>query len=383
MAIRVRGVCLLLSVLLGALVSACSKQPSPYQWPLPAGFPKPEVPADNPMTLEKIELGRYLFYDRGFSGNGQQSCASCHQQAHAFAEPRQVSVGSTGQLHRRNALALVNVAYNKTLTWAHPTLTRIEDQLLLPMLGDNPIELGIAGHENAVLERLRQGPYPTLFAAAFGDSQPSLNNATQALAAFVRSLISLNSPFDRYAYAADDTALTAEQLRGMNLFFSERFECHHCHGGFNFTQSTSHEKQPLDRKPFHNTGLYYTARPALDVSLGYPQRDRGLAELTGVSSDDGRFRAPTLRNIALTAPYMHDGSVATLDDVLEIYRRGGRQTSAGQDAGDGALHPARSNFVKGIEMTDEEKQALLAFLQSLTDRSFVENPALSNPWPKQ
>jgi len=372
--------------LLGVLVmcvAACTPQPTPYVWPLPEGFPKPEVPTDNPMTLEKIELGRYLFYDRGFSGNGAQSCASCHQQAHAFAEPSAVSTGSTGQLHRRNALALVNVAYNKTLTWAHPKLTQIEDQLLIPMLGDNPIELGIAGHEQQVLAHLQQGPYPDLFESAFAEREPTLAKATQALAAFVRSLISLNSPFDRYAYAGDDSALTAEQIRGMNLFFSERFECHHCHGGFNFTQSTSHEKQPLDRKPFHNNGLYYTQRPALaqEILWGYPQRDRGLAELTGIASDDGRFRAPTLRNIELTAPYMHDGSVATLDEVLEIYRRGGRQIAQGVDAGDGALHPARSNFVKGIDMTDEEKQALLAFLRSLTDRSFVENPQLSDPWP--
>lgn len=372
-----------LCLMVVAWLSACTPEPTPYVWPLLEGFPKPEVPADNPMTREKIELGRYLFYDRGFSGNGQQSCASCHQQAHAFAEPKPVSVGSTGQLHRRNALALVNVAYNKTLTWAHPKLTQIEDQLLIPMLGDNPIELGIAGHEAAVLTHLQQGPYPALFADAFGRSEPSLQQATQALAAFVRSLISLNSPFDRYAYAGQDQALTAQQISGMNLFFSERFECHHCHGGFNFTQSTSHEKQPLDRKPFHNTGLYYTQRPALDASLqwGYPQRDRGVAELTGLASDDGRYRAPTLRNIELSGPYMHDGSVATLDEVLEIYRRGGRQIAQGADAGDGALHPARSNFVKGIDMTDEEKQALLAFLHSLTDQSFVENPAFSDPWP--
>lgn len=368
-------------VVCGWLLCGCSKAPTPYQWPLPADFPKPEVPADNPMTVEKIELGRYLFYDRGFSGNGQQSCASCHQQAYAFAEPRQVSIGSTGQAHRRNALALVNVAYNKTLTWAHPTLQHIEDQLLLPMLGDNPVELGIAGHESQVLSRLTRGPYPALFEAAFADETPSLTKATQALATFVRSLISLNSAFDRYAYAGDDSALTAEQLRGMNLFFSERFECHHCHGGFNFTQSTSHEKQPLDRKPFHNTGLYFTHRPALaSAELGYPQRDRGLAEVTAAAGDDGRFRAPTLRNIALTAPYMHDGSVASLAEVLEIYRRGGRLITEGPDAGDGALHPSRSNFVKGIDMTDEEKQALLAFLQSLTDQQFVENPALSDPW---
>lgn len=375
--------------LLGGLfcgLLGCEPTQTAYRWPLPDGFPRPEVPAENPMTAAKVELGRHLFYDVRLSANQQQSCSSCHQQAQAFAEPKVVSIGSTGEAHRRNALALVNVAYNRTLTWAHPQLQQIEQQLLLPMLGDNPVELGMAGQQATILARLKTPPYPALFDAAFGSPEPDMTAINLALASFVRRLISLQSPFDQYAYQHDDSALTAAQIRGMDLFFSERFECHHCHGGFNFTQSTSHEKQPLDRRPFHNTGLYYTQRAGLSqgkamADLGYPQVDRGLAELSGRAEDDGRFRAPTLRNIAVTAPYMHDGSVATLSEVIDLYRAGGRVITDGPSVGDGRQHPSRSPFVKGIAMTDAEKQDLLAFLQSLTDPHFLTDPALANPWP--
>ena len=369
-----------LQLLILLSLSACTPAETPYVWPTPADFPKPTVPADNPMSVAKVELGRHLFYDKQLSANQQQSCSSCHQQAYAFAEPKTVSVGSTGQQHRRNALALVNIAYNKTLTWAHDGLTEIEQQQLIPMFGDNPVELGISGHETEILARLNKAPYPALFQAAFGDETASFQLVNQALASFVRRLISLQSPFDRYAYQNDDNALTTQQLQGMELFFSERLECHHCHGGFNFTQSTSHEKQPLDRRPFHNTGLYFAKREQY-AALGYPDKDRGLAEVSFNPADDGRFRAPTLRNIQLTAPYMHDGSIQTLSQVLEFYLAGGRQIANGPHAGDGRLHPQKSPFIKQIDLTDEEKAAVLAFLASLTDPVFVSDQNLANPWP--
>lgn len=348
----------------------------PYQWQLPPHFPQPILPSDNPMSAAKVSLGRFLFYDRQLSGNGQQSCADCHQQQFAFAEPLTVSMGSTGQAHHRNASALVNIAYNKTLTWSHPSLTAIEQQVLLPMFGERPVEMGITGHEAQVLARLQREPYPRLFRAAFGDAQINWLKVTQALASFVRSLTSFNSPFDRYAYYGDDAALTEQQLKGMQLFFSERLECHHCHGGFNFTQSTSHQQLAIDRHAFHNTGLYFQAQPRFNAT-GYPENDRGLAELTLDRADDGKFRAPTLRNIGYSAPYMHDGSIATLSDVIDFYAAGGRVTAQG----DGRLHSNKSAFVKGFSLTDQEKAALLAFLQSLDDPEFVANPLFADPWP--
>ena len=161
----------------------------------------------------------------------------------------------------------------------------------------------------------------------------------------------------------------------MNLFFSERLECHHCHGGFNFTQSTSHEQQLIDRRPFHNTGLYYVETSKGE--FGYPNKDIGLAEISTLAIDNGRFRAPTLRNISHSAPYMHDGSVTTLDEVIDIYAAGGRNIDGGKYKGDGRKNPIKSQFIKGFTLTAEEKKDLLAFLDTLTDETFLTSPALS------
>ncbi|WP_213996633.1 MbnH family di-heme enzyme [Arsukibacterium sp.] len=378
---RIYQLAVAISVLLGII--SCNKTTAPdpvWQWSLPPDMPQPRVPSENPMTAAKVELGRYLFYDTGLSANGKQSCASCHQQQFAFAEPRALSVGSTGQQHRRNALALVNVAYNNTLTWAHDGLTDIEQQLLIPIFSEDPIELGISGKEAEILQRLHRQPYPQLFRQAFGETAPDMQHVVLALASFVRSLLSFQSDFDRYAYQNDDAALSPLQIEGMNLFFSERLECRHCHGGFNFTQATSHSKQPLDLRPFHNTGLYFT-QTTESYPPGYPQHDRGLAEITMNPADDGRFRAPTLRNIALTAPYMHDGSLATLEQVIDFYTAGGRNIGSGTHAGDGRQHPGKSQFVAGFELTTNERAAVLAFLHSLTDPHFITNQDHSNPWP--
>nr|WP_237524249.1 MbnH family di-heme enzyme [Shewanella sp. KX20019] len=368
------------------MLFGCGQKPAAeYDWLIGNGLPQPQVLTDNPMSVAKVSLGRYLFYDKALSANNSQSCSSCHLQSMAFAEAKTVSVGSTGQSHRRNSPGLINIAYNKTLTWAHDGLTDIERQIMLPMFGDEPIELGISGHEQLVLSRLQKPPYPRLFSNAFSDYEGTadFNQVNQALSSFVRSLISLNSPFDAYAYEADDDALDEFELAGMDLFFSERLECHHCHGGFNFTQSTTHQKQPLDRRPFHNTGLYYTERSGLIErvhKLGYPEVDRGLAEVTGNAVDDGRFRAPSLRNVALTAPYMHDGSVVTLAEVIDIYAAGGRNVTEGKHLGDGRLNPLKSPFVKGFTLSAQEKAHLLAFLHSLTDEAFINNADFGDPW---
>ena len=329
------------------------------------------------MSQAKVELGRHLFYDTRLSGNGQQACATCHRREYAFTEPRAKAVGSTGEPNRRNALALVNVAYNSTLMWAHPGLQRIERQLLVPMFGDNPVELGIAGREGEVLGRFRQDKhYQQLFDAAFPDGRRlEFTHIVDALACFVRSLVSFDSPFDRYAYGGDDDALGETAIRGIGLFFSERFECHHCHTGFNFTESTDHTSSAILDNPFHNTGLYNVAG-----ENAYPAADQGLYELTGDLADRGRFRAPTLRNVALTAPYMHDGSLPDLNAVLDFYAAGGRNIESGEFAGDGRANLYRSQFVKGIDMTEQERAAMLAFLNALTDPSFLQRPAHQNPF---
>jgi cytochrome c peroxidase len=359
------------------LLQSCSdneKKESDYKWPIIEGFPKPQVPLDNPMTQAKVDLGKALFFDKNLSANQQQACASCHHQEFAFGENIPHSFGSTKQEHRRNSPALVNIAYNKTLTWAHDGLTSIEQQILLPMFGESPIELGITGHEEEVLARFETDSYQILFTEAFPGQTISFDLIVKALASYVRSLISLNSPFDTYAYLADDNAISASALRGMNLFFSEKLECHHCHGGFNFTQSTSHEKQLIDRRPFHNTGLYNVSHDGDSSKSGYPKHDTGLAEISTLARDDGRFRAPTLRNIEVSAPYMHDGSMENLSEVIDFYAAGGRNIAAGKYLGDGRKHLLKSQFIKGFTLTIEEKGDLIAFLKTLTDRTFLSDP---------
>ncbi len=344
------------------VIGACSKSPTPYSWNLPHNIPPPPVPADNPVTEESVILGEKLFFDKGLSANNTISCSSCHDPEHAFAEPKTVSVGANGDALNRNALALVNVAYNASFTWAHNNLESIEKQLMIPLFNEHPVEMGVTGNEKRILKRFEGSEYRALFEAAYGDDTPNLNNIVKALASYVRSLVSFNSAFDNYAYAQDDDALTPQQLEGLNLFFSERTECFHCHGGLNFTQSSKHSFQPFTAQPFHNTGLYNE-----DGKGSYPESDMGLYSVTHNKDDMGKFRAPTLRNIALTAPYMHDGSIATLDEVIEFYARGGNVAES--------PNPYRSPFIKSFAITEEEKAALVAFLQSLTDEEFIRTHA--------
>jgi len=356
-------------------VSGCARE-TPYEWHLPPGFPKPRVPEDNALTVEKAELGRHLFYDKLLSGNGEQACASCHQQAHAFSEAAPVATGSTGQKHHRNSMALVNEAYTATFTWAHSGIDRIEQQVLLPLFGDQPVEMGAAGREQEILERLRRQPkYQQLFARAFpGASDPvTFDHVARALASFVRTLISFDSPFDRYAYYGDDKALSESQVRGMNLFMSERLECAHCHAGFNFSQFVTHESAAVAERAFHITGLYPYSETYVSGA------DYGLFAVTGQAADKDRFKAPTLRNIERSAPYMHDGSLATLNDVIDFYEAGGRVLSDGPRAGDGRAHPGKSAFIRGFTLTAQERQDLLAFLSSLTDEKFLSNPKFADP----
>ncbi len=370
---------LLFIILAASLLASCqpveTTSEKPYKWLIPDDFPRPIAIPYNEMSNAKVTLGRFLFYDKNMSVNQSQSCASCHQQQYAFAERRSVSKGATGQKHRRNAPALVNIAYNKTLTWAHDGLTSIERQVLIPLFSESPVELGATGNEQKILSRFNTKKYKEMTEQAFATEQLDFDLIVKALSSFTRSLISLNSPFDRYAYAMDDTALSKSALRGMDLFFSERLECHHCHGGFNFTQSTTHQRQLLDLRPFHNTGLYNTAG-----DFSYPAIDTGLFEVTGNKQDVGRFRAPTLRNIGLTAPYMHDGSIANLSQVIDFYAAAGRNLSSGDNAGDGRLNPLKSQFIKGFVLNKQEKNDLINFLLTLTDSQFITNPQHSNPF---
>ncbi len=348
-----------------------------YAWHLPAGFPKPNVPPDNPMSAAKVELGRRLFYDRRLSGNETYSCASCHDPKKAFTDGHGQAIGSTGQVHPRGAMSLGNVAYASVLTWANDLVGTLEKQTLLPLFGETPVELGAAGQEDAVLARLRDVPlYQDLFARAFpDDASISLDHATKAIATFERTLITGNSPYDRFTYGGDRSALSESAQRGRDLFFSEKTECFHCHGGFNFSDSVTHEGTVIAESAFHNTALYN-----LDGLGAYPRESRGLIDVSGRPADMGRFKAPSLRNIAVTGPYMHDGSIATLEEVIEHYARGGRKVESGPHAGDGAKSPLKSEFLHGFLVSDAEKADLVHFLESLTDETFLSDPRFTDPW---
>jgi cytochrome c peroxidase len=253
----------------------------------------------------------------------------------------------------------------------------LELQALVPLFGEDPVEMGLSGLENEMLDRLRKAPdYPAMFARAFpGDADPvSLRNVTRAIASFERTLLSGNSPYDRYRNGDDPNAISESAKRGESLFFDERTECFHCHGGFNFTETTDYVGKAFAEIEFFNTGLYN-----LDADGRYPAKNEGVFSVTGNPEDMGKFKAPTLRNIAVTAPYMHDGSIRTLDEVLDHYAAGGRTIREGPNAGVGSNNPLKSGFIKGFTLTPQERKDLIAFLESLTDTEFLKNPKFRAP----
>lgn len=379
--VRSAAVALLLGACTPMAPDDATPQPRAYEWDLPPGFPTPVVPEDNPMTEEKIELGRFLFYDTRLSGNGTQACASCHLQELGFADPRPVSVGSTGETTARNAPGLANAMYYSSFTWSSRTLRQFEQQMLVPMFGEDPVELGLTGNELEVLDRLRSDErYQGLFDAAYpGDDDPfTFDHIIKAIASFQRTMIAGNSPWHRSVYQGDDSGIDDSVRRGAELFFSERLECHHCHGTFHFTQATVHQDSAFEEFSFHNIGLYN-----VDGEGAYPASDTGLAQFSGNPEDMGKFRAPSLQNVAVTAPYFHDGSAATLEEVIAVYEAGGRQIESGPNAGDGRENPLKSGFIRGFTLTDQDRADLLAFLESLTDESFLNDPRFANPFEEE
>ncbi|MBK8253557.1 MAG: di-heme enzyme [Polyangiaceae bacterium] len=347
---------------------------------IPEFLEVPAIPEYNPPTKEKIELGRHLFYDKRLSGNQTQSCESCHFQNKAFADGEKTPTGSSGDVLVRNSPGLANAFYHSTLTWANNGLLQLEDQLPVPIRGDNPVELGVSdGLHDEVLARFDADPdYQRMFAEAFPESGSgaTINKIVFALATFCRTLVSADSPYDRYVQG-DKTALTDQQRRGLALFNGERFECFHCHSGTNLTVSyhDANTTAGTIKYPFFNNGLYN-----IDGEGSYPPYDQGLYDLTLDPDDRGLFRPQSLRNVALTAPYMHDGSIETLRDVVKHYAAGGRVIESGPYAGDGRKSPLKSGLVRGFMATEEEIDDVVAFLESLTDEAFVSNPAFANPF---
>lgn len=342
----------------------------PWSWDLPFGFPVPRVPADNPMSWAKVELGRHLFYDPRLSGQEQMACATCHQQARAFTDGRARSVGETGARHPRGSMSLANVAYLLTLTWANPGLEALEDQALVPLLGTEPIEMGAGGREDEILARLAADPiYRELFAASFPDTDQPIAwpHVSASIAAFERTLLSGDSAYDRLVFR--DLPMSASATRGMKVF--EDVGCIACHGLFTFT-GTAISQDSEDAEPlFANTGLYNLLDSDGEPGA-YPADNPGRFAHTGEVADMGVFRVPTLRNVAVTGPYMHDGSIATLEGVIAHYAAGGRTANR-----------YKSRQLEAFQITPEQTADLIAFLDSLTDHAFLTDRRFANPWPER
>ena len=328
--------------------------PTPVNLEIPPLFNSlllpPSVPTNNPQTLEGIALGRKLFYERLLSNDGTQACASCHLAENSFTDPNRFSTGITGEMGTRNAMPIVNLAWNfqNNFLWDGST-SSLEDQVDDPI--ENPIEMNNTW-PNVVATLQATSDYPNLFEQAFGTPVITREFVVRAIAQFERTLISGNSRFDQYLLG-DNNAVTAQEINGFNVFMDEnRGDCFHCHGN---------EFNPLwTNNAFHNNGL--------DSSF----EDLGLGGFTGDPLDYGKFKSPSLRNLAYTAPYMHDGRFATLDEVINHYSEGLVYSNT--------IDPLMKNIAEGgAQLTDSDKADLKAFLLSLSEPEFTTNPAFLNP----
>jgi cytochrome c peroxidase len=340
-----------------------------YEWSLPVGVEPPATPPDNPQTAEKVELGRHLFYELRLSKNGNRACGTCHEQKKAFTDGFHRAVGTDNDLHGHNTLTLTNAGYRSELGWTDMSARTLEQQLLVPLLGEDPIEMGMGGSEDELLAWLASdGDYAELFAAAFPDaSDPvTIDNLARSIAAFERTIISVDAPLDRYL-RGDDDAISEAAKRGWELFRSPELGCDRCHGGRDFASES-------DGVGYHNIGLY-----DVDGAGSYPESAQGLIAWTGVAADMGRFRVPTLRNLAYTGPYMHDGSVISLEDVIDILAAGGRNVQSGPFAGDGRGNAYKSEMIEPLELDEAQRADLLEMLLALSDEGFVTDPRLASP----
>lgn len=341
---------------LAILLSAANKKekssvykPTPYKVVLPDFvldyFEPMPMPANNPMTKEGVELGRYLFYDGILSENRTMSCGACHRQANAFSDPRQFSFGVRGDLGIKQSMSLVNLGWSNFFFWDGRAKS-LEAQAHDPIT--NPIEM--ASNWKLVLSRLQShAEYPARFYKAFGTTTIDSSLVLKALSQFERSIVSFNSRFDKYFFGGDASVFTKEEERGMDLFFSEGASCNHCHSDVLLTDNF-----------FRNNGL--DLKP-----------DSGMARNTHLVKDIGKIKVPTLRNIALTAPYMHDGRFKTLDEVVDFYLDKVHAQSPNLDE-------HMNMLTNRVYFPESDRKAIVAFLKTFTDSSLIHNKAYSDPF---
>ena len=301
--------------------------PVPLEVRLPRSFPPMYVPVDNPTTYEGVALGRQLYYDRRLSPDGSRACADCHLQKQAFSSTLVPGV-----------LPHINLAWSWNFLWDGKFEGTLEEAMIMEV--EEFFETDV--------ERLREPDLEEMFLAAFGSAEITTKRAGYAIAQFQRTLVSRNSRFDAYV-AGDEAALSESEFRGMALFYSERGECFHCHATSLFTDNR-----------FHNIGL--------DADVA----GTGRGAVTGRASDDGLFKTPTLRNVEMTAPYMHDDRFATLEEVIDFYSEG----VVYSDTIDSLIPNVTGG---GLRLSAQERLDLVAFLRALTDPTFLSDPELARP----
>jgi len=334
--------------------------PTPYELEIPEGFPKPKIPADNPLTVEGIALGRHLFWDPILSKDNKMSCAGCHAPNAAFSDITATSIGVDGVSGKRNSMALFNLAWSPSFLWDGSAAT-LEAQILNPVR--DPVEMHLAWKDAA--GKLKSEPeYKKMFYKAFGITTAidSLS-AAKAIAQFLRTMVSAGSKYDK-ALRAQETGvqLTDSELDGFTIFFNDSKEdghCQHCHGSILFSNTDDY---------FRNNGL--------DAWDNINQlADLGFGGHTGLDRDAGKFKAVTLRNIELTAPYMHDGRFSTLEEVVDFYIADVQQSPTADPI-------MRTDFIQagGLTLGENGKKDLIAFLKTLTDWDFVNDTSFHSPF---
>lgn len=355
-----------LAILLATILFGCDNGNEPDIKPLEyddtpfvvdiGAFAEPDWPSDNRLTVAGVELGRLLFYDPLLSKDQSQSCSSCHEQKDGFSDTDQFSEGVEGKFGKRQAMPIFNMAWHTNQFFWDGRANLLRDQALKPI--EDPLEMNET-LEN-VIQKLSDSPvYPERFLRAFGDKEINELRISLALEQFMMSLVSVNSKYDRYL--AGTETLTESEERGRILYETEYnpffpnasgADCVHCHGGDN-----------LENDEYMNNGLDTDAE----------MTDLGREDATGLSEDRGKFKVPSLRNIAVTAPYMHDGRFNTLEEVIDHYNEGIKESST-------VDHAILNTKQTGLQLTDQDKIDLINFLKTFTDDEYLNNPNYSDPF---
>jgi cytochrome c peroxidase len=332
-----------------------TNDPTPYTLKI-GDFPTPDLPGDNKLTVAGVQLGRMLFYEKMLSKDGSQACADCHKQEDAFSDIRRFSIGVEGLPGKRQAMPVMNLAWHQNGLFWDGRAPKVRDQALKPI--QDPLEMNET-LPNVVAKLSADKKYTDQFIRAFDDATVTPERIGLALEQFMLTMVSKDSKYDRYVRG--QTTFTDAEKRGADLFFNEfdpfgsekGAECFHCHAGHNFTNDE-----------FMNNGL--------DTDVG--MTDEGRQKVTNDADDHGRFKVPSLRNIALTPPYMHDGRFATLEEVIEHYDHGVQPSATVDILLQYNLQPG------GLKMTAQDKADLIAFLHTLTDETFLIDPAFQSPF---